>query len=158
MKRLFTRVAAAMLLACVSAGMFCACGDDDEIEGGSVSEATAMLVGTWFCTSQQWDEEDCETEVSNYEPSYEYAICFEADGSGYMRSGSEELFEVGTHGGKQYFEWYVYKKGDHNWVHADVYSGKDYRIDKINANTLVMTWRDEDYVIKCQFVRMTEED
>ncbi|MBQ8050012.1 MAG: hypothetical protein IJ197_00370 [Bacteroidaceae bacterium] len=148
-KKLF-KIFAFLLMVGLGIG-FVACSDDDDIPGGTEKQAAASLAGTWYCTFQQWTE-DGETESETYEPSSEYCIVFESDGTGYMVSGDDELFEIGTHGYK-YFEWYVYQKSGYNWVHTSVYGGEDYRINKLTATTLTMIWRDEDYSITCTFER-----
>jgi len=118
-------------------------------ENGTAESVTLDIVGNWYCTSQQWTE-DGETDFKEYEPSQEYSMTFNIDGTGRLRTGIDELFEIGR---SQDFTWYIYKSGKKSIVHTDIYDGEEYTIDKLTSSSLVMTWTDEDYSIQCKFVK-----
>lgn len=150
MKKNLFKFFALLLIVGISFNFTACSDDDDDIPGGSEKQAAASLVGKWYCTFQQWTE-DHETDSETYKPSSKYSMVFDSDGTGYMVSGEDELFEIGTHGRIEYFKWNVYQKKGFNWVHTDVYEGEDYRIDELTATTLTMTWQDDDYKITCTF-------
>ena len=75
------------------------CSSDDDEDGGSVENASAMLVGSWACIYQEWSEPG-DVWSSTYDPSSKYFIQLNEDMSGYMTSGSDQLFEIST-GGRQ---------------------------------------------------------
>lgn len=130
------------------------CSSDDDIEdGGSIKNATALLIGEWHCTSQKWFEyESGDTESSEYEPSSEYSMEFDETGYGYMISGRDQLFEIMTRG--MSFEWSVINKKGRNYVVTDIYDYEEYRIDKLTASSLEMTWDDGYNRISCTFVKV----
>lgn len=146
----------AMMMALVTILGFVSCSSDDEIN--NVNE---KIVGVWYCVYQQWTEKGPnraeDTESETYEPSSKYMMAFEEDGTGYMNSGSDELFEIGCHGSPKSFNWNVYLKDKKNWIHTDVYGGQDYEITNLSSTSLTMKWSDyEDgdvYIIECKFIK-----
>ena len=136
---------------------FASCSSDDDDEtGGQQGSVNKDVVGVWYCTFQQ-KTEDGDTWSFTYEPSSEYMMAFEDDGTGYMKSGRNELFEIGTHGIKN-FNWYGYRKSGKNMIHTDVYEGQDYEITSVSSSSLTLTWRDPDsaygYTIVGKFIKM----
>lgn len=123
--------------------------EDGGMENGSVENVTLDIIGDWYCTSQKWTEAG-ETDFEEYEPSETYSMSFYSNGTGRLRAGSDELFEIGSN---QDFTWHINKSGKKSIVHTDIYGGNDYTIDKLTSTSLVMTWTDEDYSIQCKFVK-----
>ncbi len=147
-KNTFYRMA--LLLAMpISLFLFSCSDDDDEGYSDNIENTTANIIGIWYCTYQQWTE-DGETWYEEYTPSSTYSMCFDTDGTGYMNSGSDALFEVGRF---HSFNWYISESNGNTWVNTDVYEGESYKIDQLNSTTLVMTWTDDDYSITCKFER-----
>ena len=152
----------AYVMMCLWVGMnmfvMSSCSSDDE-DGGSVSNASDLLVGEWHCTQQIWVE-DGEKDSETYEPSSAYSMKFNAPdkksktGQGYMISGSDQLFEIKTYGKKKTFTWCVSEIKGRNYVVTDVYDGEEYRIDKLNVTELQMTWTDDDLSITCVFKKV----
>ena len=132
------------------------CSSDDDEDGGSVENATAMLVGSWACIYQEWSEAG-DVWSSTYDPSSKYFIQLNADMSGYLISGSDELFEIGTGGKKKNFTWYVQSKGGRNYLETSIYGGTEYQINKLNSSSLEMNWVDGEYRIYCRFVKVGEK-
>lgn len=137
--------------------VFTSCNSDNE-DGGSVDNATSMIVGTWYCIYQEWDE-DGDINSSTYEPSSRCCIQLKENKTGNMYGGPDELFEIG--GTHKNFSWFVQKKKGSNYLFTDVYDGEEYKINKLNATTLEMTWedvfeQDHYYRIFCRFVRAEE--
>ena len=74
-----------------------------------------------------------------------------------MISGSDQLFEIMTSGKKKYFSWVIKEKGGRNYLVTDIYGGEEYLINKLNSNSLEMTWEDEGYRIYCKFEKVGEK-
>ena len=144
-----------LLTVLMSSLVITSCSSDDE-DGGSIDKATSLIVGSWACVYQEWTE-DGETWSSSYEPSSNYFIQLNEDKSGYMISDSDQLFEIWTWGKKEYFSWVIKEKNGRNFLVTDIYSGEEYQIDKLNSNSLEMTWIDEDYRIYCKFEKVGEK-
>lgn len=145
----FRVIGMALVAVLLSIGIV-SCSDDDEDGNlGSVESVTANITGVWYCTYQQWTE-DGETNSNTYEPSSTYSMRFNADGTGAMQSGSDELFEVGR---AHDFTWNINKSNGNTYVHTSVYSGQTYKIEQLSSTSLTMTWTDKDYSIKCKFVK-----
>lgn len=153
--KLSSLVTIVILLFGVTGFSSCSKSDDDDSEEQS-QVINKDIIGVWYCTFQQ-KSQDGDTWSFTYEPSSEYMMAFEDDGTGYMKSGKDELFEIGTHGIKN-FNWYGYRKSGKNMIHTDVYDGQDYEITSISSSSLTLTWRepnpDNDYTIVCTFVKM----
>lgn len=136
------------------------CSNDDDDSGKSsdssmsVSKATNLIVGTWYCEYQQWTENG-DTESATYVPSPAYSIQLSNDKSGYMISGSDQLFEIKTYGSKKYFTWNIQNKNNANYLVTDIYGGEEWQINKLTSTSLWMTWKDEGYRIYCKFVKST---
>lgn len=131
---------------------------DDEYEskeGEQSKDINKDVVGVWYCTFQQKSQYG-DTWSFTYEPSSEYMMAFEDDGTGYMKSGKDELFEISTHGVAN-FNWYGYRKSGKNWIHED-YRNHDYEVTSVSSSSLTLTWRepdpDNDYTIICKFIKM----
>ena len=155
MKKLFLTFATLLTVVFMSS---CSSDDDNNGKGSgsnmSVTEATNLIVGTWFCEYQQWTE-DGETWSSTYTPSPAYSIQLSNDKSGYMISGPDQLFEIKTNGSKKYFTWNIQNKNNTNYVVTDIYGGEECQINKLTSTSLWMTWQDEGYSIHCKFVKST---
>ena len=152
-----TSLFALMSVLLFTATGFASCSnDDDDDTGGQQESVNKDIVGVWYCTFQQ-KMEDGDTWSFTYEPSSEYMMAFEDDGTGYMKSGRDELFEIGTHGIEN-FNWYSYRKGGKNMIHTDVYEGQDYEITSVSSSSLTLTWRAPDsaygYTIVGKFLKM----
>ena len=145
-----------LLTVLMSSLVVTSCSSDDDEDGGSVDNATSLIVGSWACVYQEWTE-DGETWSSSYEPSSKYFIQLNEDKSGYMISGSDQLFEIMTSGKKKYFSWVIKEKGGRNYLVTDIYGGEEYQINKLNSNSLEMTWEDEGYRIYCKFEKVGEK-
>ena len=146
-----------ILLAIMTLGvtiLLSACSNEEEIPGGNQEEVTSNIVGVWYCVYQEWTE-DGETDSKTYEPSSAYSMEFNSDGTGYMQSGRDELFEIGCSRG-QYFTYSVSRKDKHNWIHTDVYDGQDYKVVELSESSLSMTWEDDGYIITCKFVKVKD--
>lgn len=151
-----TSLFALMSVLLFTATGFASCSSDDDDEtGGQQGSVNKNVVGVWYCTFQQWTE-DGDTWSSTYEPSSEYMMAFEDDGTGYMKSGGDELFEISTQGIKN-FNWYSYRKSGKNWIHED-YRNHDYEVTSVSSSSLTLTWREPDsaygYTIVGKFIKM----
>lgn len=144
-----------LLTVLMSSLVITSCSSDDE-DGGSVDNATSLIVGSWACVYQEWSE-DGEMWSSTYEPSSAYFIQLDENMTGYMVSGSDQLFEIMTSGKKKYFSWVIKEKGGRNYLVTDIYGGEEYQINKLNSNSLEMTWEDEGYRIYCKFEKVGEK-
>lgn len=137
-------------------GLASCSSDDDDETGGQQGSINMDVVGVWYCTFQQWTE-DGDTWSSTYEPSSKYMMAFEEDGTGYMKSGSDELFEIGTHGIEENFNWYAFRKGGKYWIHEDN-RNHDFEITSVSSSSLTLTWRAPDsaygYTIVGKFKKM----
>lgn len=153
--KLSSLVTIVILLFGVTGFSSCSKSDDDDSEEQS-QVINKDIIGVWYCTFQQ-KSQDGDTWSFTYEPSSEYMMAFEDDGTGYMKSGKDELLEIGTHGIKN-FNWYSYRKGGKNWIHTDVYDGQDYEVTSVSSSSLTLTWREpnpaNDYTIICKFIKM----
>lgn len=139
-----------VMLLCVS---LVSCDNDgNSLDGESIKSLSKKLVGVWYCTYQEWAE-DGYADSKSYDPSEEYFMAFDIDGTGTMHSGRDELFEIGTHGTIYEFEWNIYNKNNAKYLHTTVYDGNDYKINEITNSKLRMTWVDGDYKIVCEFVK-----
>ncbi len=133
---------------------------DDETEE-LPSNINEKIIGVWYCIYQQWSEEGPNvkdySESKTYEPSSKYVMAFKEDGTGYMNSGSDELFEIGCHGTQKKFNWYYYSKEGKNWIHTDVYDGQDYEITHLSSSSLTLKWSDYEggdaYIIVGKFTK-----
>lgn len=129
---------------------FVSCSNDDGEEWvGTANETTESLVGTWYCTSQQWAGQG-ESETAAYAPSPAYAVTFNATFTGKMASGEDDLFEIKT---DRSFMWYVVDKDGKPHVVTSLYEGDEYQILKLTGHELVMRWNDDGYSITCRFER-----
>ena len=144
-----------LLTVLMSSLVVTSCSSDDE-DRGSIDKATLLIVGSWACVYQEWTEAG-ETWSSSYEPSSKYFIQLNEDKSGYMISGSDQLFEIKTSGMKKNFSWVIKEKNGRNFLVTDIYSGEEYQINKLNSKSLEMTWIDEDYRIYCKFEKVGEK-
>lgn len=145
-----------LLTLLMGSSLIVSCSSDDDEDGGSVENASALLVGSWACVYQEWSEPG-DVWSSTYDPSSKYFIQLNADMSGYMISGPDELFEISTSGSKKNFTWYVQSKGGKNYLKTSVYGGEEYQINKLNSSSLEMTWDDENYRIFCRFIKVGEK-
>ncbi|MBQ0064123.1 MAG: hypothetical protein KBS94_08950 [Prevotella sp.] len=167
MKKIFFALVAATFSISINAQVMKIMKDNQVVATYSAEQANKVVfeeqakdvskdvVGVWYCTFQQWTE-DGDTWSSTYEPSSEYMMAFEEDGTGYMKSGKDELFEIGTHGIAN-FNWYGYRKSGKNWIHED-YRNHDYEITSISSSSLTLTWRAPNsaygYTIVGKFIKM----
>lgn len=102
------------------------------------------LVGHWRCVNQKWVE-DGEQWESSYDISKdEYYVQFNADRSGIMNSGKDQLMEIM---GKQTFTWSV-KKGciifDNTYI-------DNWYIKDFSENEMTLYWEDRGYNITSKF-------
>lgn len=114
-----------------------------------MKDIRAKLCGTWYCKFQEWSE-DGETEYEEYEPSSTYSIRFDSDGHGYMKSGDDSLFEIMN---TKTFKWEIEEINGYMYVLTNVYDGQSYKILKLSDDYLEMLWKDDDYSIRCKFIR-----
>ncbi len=154
--KLSSLVTIVILLFGVTGFSSCSKSDDDDSEEQS-QVINKDIIGVWYCTSQQASQYG-DTWSHTYEPSSQYMIGFDDDGTGYMNSGRDALFEIWCSSGIKNFNWYGYRKNGKNWIHTDVSGGWDYEITSISSTSLTLTWRepdpDNDYTIVCTFVKM----
>lgn len=123
-------------------------GPDTGITGDPV-RYSSLITGLWYCTLQQWDE-DGEQSEEHYTPSSLYSMRFDKDGTGYMKSGDDSLFEImNAHS----FRWNIRNIEGVLYLHTDVYGGETYKILYLKGDKLVMEWRDDNFSIKCEFIR-----
>lgn len=126
--------------------------DDDKGNGNSEPQESVIskIAGTWYCTSQLWEE---DKEFSEYKPSRDYSIVLDDDFTGYMISGSDELFQIYIGGHPVPFGWRIITNDKTNYLYVDIEGGWEYRIIKLTANRLTMAKLDEVYDIVCEFVK-----
>lgn len=133
------RIFALMAALLSTAAVFTSCSSDDDDTGGQLESVNKNVVGVWYCTFQQWTE-DGDTWSQTYEPSSQYVMTFDDDGTGYMQCGGDELFEIGCHKIENY-HWHVYRKYGKNWIQTDVRNrAHDYEITHISSTDLTLTW------------------
>lgn len=125
------------------------CGNDDDVsikEEGGILFAPESLIGYWYCTYQEWNDNG-DVDHSNYKMDSSYYIIFRDDFTGSTHAGKDELMEWA---GSRDFHWSIEK----NMI--DVGYGTLWSVKSISDSELTLQWEDveddgEFYRIICKF-------
>ena len=143
-----------MSLVLASVAFLCSCGGSDgDIHSQSVAEIEATLWGTWYCVYQEWYE-DGDTWYSEYDVPSDYYMVFRDDYTGYVVSGRDELFEIGTGKTKDPYTWALTSSSSLRLILTDRGNDKvSLSILELGNEEMTLKFYDSGYRIICEFVR-----